>query len=128
MLVDDDPDDLFILRRLLGKAGIKNKTVAFEDPSAAVAHLEAEIARGDTLYFPCVIFTDLHMPRMNGLEFAAWVRTQPALARSVVMMVTSSERPEDEARAREVGVKHFLIKYPAASVLEKLLAEAGCTA
>ena len=122
MLVDDDPDDLFILRRLLGKAGIKNKTVAFEDSKAAVAHLEAEIANGDTLYLPCVIFTDLHMPRMNGLEFTAWVRAQSALAKSVVIMVSSSESPEDRVRAREAGATQFLLKYPAASVLERIVA------
>ena len=124
MLVDDDPDDLFILRRLLGKAGIKNKTVAFEDPKAAVAHLEAEIANGDTLYFPCVIFTDLHMPRMTGFEFTAWVRAQKALAKSAVIMVSSSESPHDKARAQEAGATHFLLKYPAASVLERLVSEA----
>ncbi|HUR59988.1 MAG TPA: response regulator [Opitutaceae bacterium] len=125
-MVDDDPDDLFILRRLLGKAGIKNKTVAFEDPKAAMAHLVAEIANGDTLYLPCVIFTDLHMPRVSGFEFTAWIRAQPALAKSTVIMVSSSEIPEDRGRAVEAGAKHFLLKYPPASVLQRLMAEAHC--
>lgn len=47
LIVDDDPDDIFILKRLLTKAGIENKTVSFEDPCAAVAHLQAEIHERD---------------------------------------------------------------------------------
>ena len=126
LLLDDDPDDLIILRRLLSKAGVKNKTVAFEDSSAAVAHLEAEIARGHQIYYPCLAITDLHMPRMNGFAFTEWVRAQPALADTMVIMVSSSEDPKDKARALKAGARHFFLKYPPASVLEKIVREAKC--
>jgi CheY-like chemotaxis protein len=126
LLVDDDSDDLFILRRLLNKAGVQNKTVAFEDPRAAVAHLEAEIARGDKIYYPCLAITDLHMPQMNGFAFTEWVRSQPALADTTVIMVSSSEDPKDKARAIQAGARHFFLKYPPASALERAVAEAKC--
>jgi CheY-like chemotaxis protein len=128
LLVDDDSDDLFILRRLLGKAGIENKAVAFEDSKAAVAHLVAEIANADKLYLPCVVFTDLHMPRVNGFELTRWIRTQPMLADTVVVMISSSEDPRDRLKAMEVGVRHFLLKYPPASVLQGIVREAKCGA
>src|SRR5690606_25394912 len=123
LLVDDDSDDLFILRRLIGKAGIKNKTVAFEDPKAAVAHLIAEIANHDELYLPCLIFTDLNMPRMDGIELTRWIRDQPALADTTVIMVSSSEDPRDKANAMDAGARQFLLKYPTASVLASIAAE-----
>jgi CheY-like chemotaxis protein len=62
LIVDDDADDIFILKRLLAKANITHKVVSFEDARAAFAYLQAEIAAGDKIYYPCVAFTDLNMP------------------------------------------------------------------
>ncbi|MES2696045.1 MAG: response regulator [Verrucomicrobiota bacterium] len=127
LIVDDDADDIFILKRLLLKAGIKNKTVAFEDPRIAVAHLEAVVARGDPNLLPCLTFTDLHMPQMNGVEFTRWIRQQPPLDRLCVVMVSSSEDPRDAARAVEAGVSRFALKYPAASALRQIVDASPCT-
>ena len=71
-IMDDAADDLFILKRLLEKAEIKNKTVSFEDPTAAVACLQAEIApRRLSSISDVRFFTDLNMPRMAGVEFTS---------------------------------------------------------
>ena len=126
LLVDDDPDDLFILRRLLAKVGVENKIVAFEDPRGAVAHLEAVVREDDTLFLPCIIFTDLQMPGMDGIEFAGWVRSQPDLAETLIVMVSSSEDPKHAERSSAVGVSRYLLKYPAASVLAGLVKTAPC--
>lgn len=126
LIVDDDPDDLFILKRLLLKGGIENKIIAFEDPSAAIDHLKLEAENADRRFMPCVVFSDLHMPGMNGIELTAWVRSQPALEHLPVVVISSSELPEDEAHARRAGALRFLRKYPSSDGLRALVAGLAC--
>ena len=126
LIVDDDPDDVFILKRLLLKAEVPNKTVTFEDPEAAVAHLESVLRSGEKLYVPCLVFTDLNMPRMDGFEFTQWIRRQPALSDVHVIMVSSSEHPADASRALAVGAQKYVVKYPPASVVAQLIKTGGC--
>ncbi len=117
LIVDDDPDDLFILKRLLAKAGVKNKVLAIEDAPAAVAYLEAESANPASRYIPWMIFTDLHMPRIDGIDFVKWIRSKPAFQHLIVIMVSSSEDPQDKAKALQAGVNRFALKYPNISTL-----------
>ena len=65
-LVDDNPDDLFILRQRLLRGGVKNKIVSCDDGEDAMAELKRVMAAGTPL--PCVIFLDLRMPRCGGFE------------------------------------------------------------
>jgi CheY-like chemotaxis protein len=126
MLVDDDPDDLFIMQRLLVKAGVQNKTETFEDPQAGLDHLGREITNPDPRFMPCVLFCDLDMPEMSGFEVIKWIRAQPALSGLVVIMVSHSSSPDDEKRALELGAKRFLQKYPTSAGLRLLFPTFGC--
>lgn len=126
LIVDDDPDDLFILKRLLLKGGIENKIIAFEDPSAAIDHLELESKNPDQRFMPCVVFTDLHMPGMNGFELTAWVRSQARLEKLPVVVISSSDLPDDEVRARREGALRFLRKYPSSESLRALVSGLAC--
>lgn len=126
VIVDDDADDAFILRRLLVKSGLKNKVVAFEDARAAVVYLQAQISSGEAMYFPCVIFSDLSMPRMDGVELVQWVRAQPALARTLIVVVSSSENPRDHERCLAAGAARFLSKYPTPAALHEVIEQSRC--
>lgn len=123
LLVDDDPDDLFILKRLLLKAGVKNKVVAMEDVRTALVYLENEIQSADLCYVPCVVFTDLNMPQLSGIEFVRWMRGKAQLDKTKIVMVSSSEDPLDAAQAEKEGATHFFLKYPAPSVLASVVAD-----
>lgn len=122
LILDDDADDIFILRRLLLKAGVNNKIVAFEDARAACLHLEGVLQQDDLLFQPCVVFTDLNMAGMDGFEFARWIRRHPRFGSIVIVMVTASEDPANAAIARAAGVDRLLAKYPTAGVLQAIVA------
>ncbi len=126
LLIDDDPDDLFIFRRLLAKAGVQNKIVAFDDAAAAMDYLDLESRNPDRRFLPCVTLTDLHMPGVNGLEVTAWIRAHPVLNTMAVIVLSSSEAPEDEARAKARGATRFLRKYPSSHGLSLLIAGLPC--
>jgi len=123
LLVDDEPDDVFILKRLLLRAGIQNKVISFEDSNTAVAFLEGESVHPDSPYLPWIIFTDLNMPRLDGIEFTKYIRSLPRLKTLTIVMVTSSEQPSDRHKAEAAGVNRFMLKYPSVGMLQTLASE-----
>lgn len=126
LLVDDEPDDLFILRRLIAKAEVKNKVVAMEDPLAAIEYLDLEARNGRPLFIPCAVLTDLNMPGKNGCELTRWIRAHPKLKDTRVIMITDSENPADQRRAEAAGVSRFLRKFPTSQGMGMLLADLPC--
>lgn len=107
MVVDDEPEDLFIAKRYLGKAGIKNPTVTFESGDTAIAFLSAR-SSGDEI--PCLLILDIKMPMFDGFQILAWARAQGALRTMKIVMHSSSSLPEDVARAVALGADDFLVK------------------
>jgi two-component system, chemotaxis family, chemotaxis protein CheY len=58
---------------------------------------------------PDLIFTGIDMPRMNGFAMIEALRKDPATAGIPIIMSSHRGRKEDETRAREMGVKDFII-------------------
>jgi CheY-like chemotaxis protein len=59
---------------------------------------------------PAVVLLDLKMPMQNGFDVLTWVRTQPALKRLAIIVLSSSMRTEDVERAFDLGANSFLVK------------------
>jgi CheY-like chemotaxis protein len=125
LIVDDEDDDLFIMKRLMAKAGIGNKGVMFQEPLVALDYLRCEVQNGDPLMTPFLVFTDLHMPTIDGLEFTKRARAIPQLQSCMIVVVSSSEDAADGRRAINAGANRFLPKYPTALGVRALAQEAG---
>lgn len=127
MILDDDHDDVFILTRLLRKAGIQNKVMAFEDPRAAFAFLEGESLKPHDPFMPILVFTDYHMPGMNGCEFIARVRELPGTASLPIFLISGLAEPGDHERATAAGATGIYDKYPNSKTLAEIARHHGCT-
>lgn len=121
-LVDDNVDDLFLMRQRLLRGGIPNPIEAFQDGEEAMTQLKRAMSGNAQL--PVMMFLDLRMPRCGGFEVLKWVRAQPALAKLDVVIVSTSALPEDAARASQLGAAQFLPKYPSPETLAALVREA----
>ena len=56
------------------------------------------------------MLTDAHMPGMSGFTLAEKIRGDPELGGTVIMMLTSGDRPDDVARCEELGIAAYLMK------------------
>lgn len=114
LLVDDNPDDVFIMRNAFKKAEVSNPLQTVGDGEEAVSYLKGEGIYVDRRVhpFPIVMFLDLNMPRKNGLEVLAWIREQnePRLKHLTVHILTASTRLADVDRAFELGANSYLVK------------------
>lgn len=122
LVVDDQADDTYLLRRALGKAGVKNPVTGCASAEEAIEFLTSAKFGGVK---PCLVLLDINMPRMNGFELLRWIRSQPELKSLRVAMLTSSALDRDRERARAEGADDYLIKFPPAEKLAAVVREAG---
>ncbi|HYW81201.1 MAG TPA: response regulator, partial [Thermoguttaceae bacterium] len=57
-----------------------------------------------------LVLTDANMPDVDGFTLAEQIRQSPQLASTVIMMLTSGDRPGDIARCSELDVSAYLLK------------------
>jgi CheY-like chemotaxis protein len=105
LLVDDDSLDAAILRRVLRELAVVNRLAHTMDGSQALTHL-----KGQSGALPCVILLDLNMPRMNGFEFLQAVKGDEVLQDIPVVVVTTSEDPQDITHSLELGAAAYVVK------------------
>jgi len=82
LIVDDDPDALNILERIMVHVGLPAQTAT--DGLEAVAMLKQAYENP-----PAVIVLDLMMPGMDGFSVLAWLRSNPVTRRVPVIVVTA---------------------------------------
>jgi len=112
LLVEDNYDDVLLIRRAFRKANIQPPISIVSDGDEAIAYLarQGKYADTDNYPVPSLILLDLKLPRRSGLEVLAWIRQQPELKRLLVVVLTSSEESSDLNRAYDLGTNSYLVK------------------
>lgn len=112
VLVADDENDIRLLTRAFLRAGINVPMKWVRDGEEAIQYLQGDTPFGDreTFPIPMLLLLDLKMPRTNGFEVLQWLRKQSGLRRLLVVVMTSSDEPEDVDRAYDLGANSFLKK------------------
>lgn len=112
LLVDDSDNDALLMRTVFKRAGFVQPLQFAHDGDDAIAYLSGEGRYYDRLMYPLptTVLLDLNMPRKNGFEVLEWLRLQPALRRLRVYILSASSRPEDIARAYDLGANSYLVK------------------
>ena len=106
LLVEDDTNDVLLVRRAFRRAGLDARIEVAPDGEAAVAFL----TRALTATAPGLVLLDLKLPRLPGLDVLGWLRRQPGLRRLPVVVLTSSRERSDVDRAYDLGANSFLVK------------------
>ena len=114
LVVDDFSTMRRIVRNLLKELGYSNVDEA-EDGQMALSKLRSEA-------FDFVI-SDWNMPVMDGLTMLQNIRSDPALAKMPVLMVTAEAKKENIIAAAQAGANGYVVKPFTAATLDEKLAK-----
>ena len=112
LLVEDNPNDVLLIRRAFNKVAIPNPLHVVGDGEKAIGYLAGEGEYADRAKYPlpAFILLDLKLPRKSGHEVLEWLRAQPVLRRIPVVVLTSSSIAGDIERSYDSGVNSYLVK------------------
>lgn len=104
LLVDDDVDDHEIFNAALTAASNSANCMAIANAIEAFDNLDRKELKPD------VIFLDVNMPFMNGLDFLRKIRATKHLEPIHVIMFSRSANPATISAAKEPGTIKFITK------------------
>lgn len=105
LLVEDDNVDVMTVKRALRDVHVTNQLVHTGNGEEALEYLKNESNRK-----PYVILLDLNMPKMNGIEFLKTIKTDEALKKIPVVVLTTSKDEHDIAESFNLGVAGYMVK------------------
>jgi two-component system response regulator len=111
LLAEDNPADAEMAMDALREAKLANPVVHVEDGVEALDYLKyrgafANRVKGD----PSVVLLDIKMPRLDGLEVLKQMRSDEALRRVPVVILSSSREESDLVRSWDLGVNAYVVK------------------
>lgn len=109
LLAEDDPDDQEMTRYALDECDVPTELHVVEDGEQALDFLFRRGAFAQAPR-PDLVLLDLNMPRIDGRTVLERMRADPELRGLAVVVLTTSRREEEVARAYELGCNSFMNK------------------
>ncbi len=109
LMVDDNDDDVFMVREVASHIGCYEMAHVARDGQEALDFLLGCLERGEGS-LPDMVLLDINMPRRNGFEVLAAMKSHPGLRHIPVVIFTSSPRDEDVQRAYAEGACSYVHK------------------
>jgi len=104
LIVEDDPDDAFLLERALIRAAALNGATVYISRYGDGWEAIRAVGRGDIVgELPDFIVVDLNMPVMDGMRFLEVLRSDLRLGKLPTYVLTTSDRPEIHRAAYDRG-------------------------
>ncbi len=107
IFIEDDPDDVEIMRKILTELRVKNELLPFKDTHEAFTYL-VQITEP-----PFLIFCDMNLPGQNGLQFKKQLDDNPVLRKRSIPFVfysTSADQASVDKAYSEMTVQGFFEK------------------
>jgi CheY-like chemotaxis protein len=113
LLADDDEDDRVLTADALRRSRMLNDIRFVVDGEDLIHYLYGEgiyAAGGTPAPRPGLILLDLNMPKIDGREALAKIKSDPVLRGIPIVVLTTSKAEEDIVRAYDLGVNSFISK------------------
>lgn len=112
LLVEDNADDELLALRALKKTAVPNEVVVARDGEEALEYIfgRGRYAGRDVSKQPKVIFLDLKLPKLNGIEVLRSIRKDDRTSRVPVVLLTSSDERQDLIDGYDSGANSYINK------------------
>src|SRR5664280_1720670 len=112
LLADDDEDDLQVVKEALQKNRLGNDIRTTGDGEELLDYLlrRGRYTNPSDSPRPGLILLDLNMPKKDGREALAEIKTSPDLRQIPIIVLTTSKAEEDVFRSYHLGVNSFITK------------------
>jgi CheY-like chemotaxis protein len=112
LLADDDPDDVRMTRRALVENQLGDEVYTVGDGEELLDFLNhrGKFTPPALSPRPALVLLDLNMPKMDGREALAGIRSDPKLRRIPVVVMSTSAAERDIDRAYDIGANSFISK------------------
>ncbi len=109
LLVEDDEGDVLMTREALKEGKVLNRLNVVGDGVEALAYLRREQGYTDVTR-PDLVLLDLNLPKRDGRQVLADVKTDPDLRRIPIVVLTTSEAEEDVLRSYDLHANAYVTK------------------
>ncbi|MCW3104124.1 MAG: response regulator [Bacteroidetes bacterium] len=113
ILIEDNIDDATLVIRALKKNNLANKLVHLKDGAEGLEFFFGKDDKGTVELenlAPRVVLLDLKMPKLNGMEVLAKVKSDPRTKAIPVVVLTSSAEDPDIKKCYELGANSYIVK------------------
>ncbi len=112
LMADDDPDDRLLINEAFQESLIANSIFFVEDGVELMDYLRHQNRFSNPVDAPTpdLILLDLNMPRKDGREALAEIKSDPHLRYIPVVVLTTSKAEEDIMRSYDIGAASYITK------------------
>ena len=106
-LAEDSPADIYLFREALKAHGVECDLLVFDDGRAAMSFLLGAEKDGSG---PDIFVLDLNLPRIDGRAILKYLREGSRFAQAPVLILTSSQDPDDREESVKLGANGYVQK------------------
>ena len=111
LLAEDNPDDVALTQRALGKAKVANELAVVSNGQEALDYLFGDGAYAEVKPpAPCLILLDLNMPKIGGLEVLKRIRADERTRLIPTVILTTSKEERDLVAGYSLGANSYIRK------------------
>jgi two-component system response regulator len=112
LIVEDSPDDVELMMRALKQNNLANQVQICEDGQEALDYLfcEGAHAQRSECKSPKVVFLDLKLPKVDGLEVLRRIKSNESTKTVPIVIVTSSQEEPDLQECYRLGANSYVVK------------------
>lgn len=109
LIIEDNPADVRLLREALRESSLHPTLYILGDGAAAIRFLD-EIKQENSQSLPHLVLLDLNLPQKSGFDILRYIKGNDNLKRIPVIVLSSSQNPDDIAKAYDLHANCYLTK------------------
>jgi two-component system response regulator len=112
LMAEDDPDDRLLIKEAFEESLVSNSIYFVEDGVELLDYLRWQDKYANPIEAPTpdLILLDLNMPRKDGREALAEIKSDPRLRYIPIVVLTTSKAEEDIMRSYDIGAASYITK------------------